>query len=518
MDPDQETPSALQMATDIVSRSQKLLHEMEDLRNQLFAQKDRNAHIDGLRGLIDNTRAEISAAESYLKSTQHGPEGGPSSDIAMRGPQSAAARFRSSNISAIEMHWSIVKRCHHLVSVHKQVHKPTKTNFYASMLTKDRPRNAIGPVCVHAVVEGGAEWIRIVTKDQNRLFHEMAESGWDWELDQAQDSQEADDKALLEDLVTLRQIKQMVDVARATWHNYCHPRIRVIFTRVKQGQDEQIDMLLDKIRELGVRSKVNINIHCAESVWVTNEPPVDTATAISNLLPRPQKLSDTVLLDTSVLIALASDVCHAHVETKPWMSDDLRSHIEEEQKGTRFIPYLVNTVLQGKQLICTKPVVDQFMKITRTMGTPTEKARSHILVDGGGSNDLERLSIHPMSHNLILPLRIIDTETGEWPAKALVRERVLPGVALRVEKELDNVPSNRSTHLYAWASRLTVVTCNRALTNKIVRTVEASLTEDYLDGPRICALPYNRALLTKGPSPARLRRASWLLTRAHEEP
>ncbi|PSR97692.1 hypothetical protein BD289DRAFT_425529 [Coniella lustricola] len=499
---------AKRLASDIVTRSQTLVQEMQDLRDQVSARKDCDAHISGLRRLIDSAGVELAAARSYLDAAEQDPvHGGKQWELSLASPQTAEARFRSSNLSAIEMHWSIIKRCRRLVAVHKQFCVPVKPNLYAKKAAQACAAKGPGPVSVHAVVDGGAEWVRIITKSPERLSHEMIEAGWDWGVPRPVDMwEELDEEAFMHDLVTLRQVKQMVDVAKAHWHNFLHPRIRIIFTRVRRYQNADLDMVLEKIHRLGVRNDITIYVETAESEWVTNEAPVDTAIAISNLLPRcpdVAELCEMPLLDTSILIALVSDMCHGHVETEPWMSHDLQSHIKDEQDGNHFVPYFTDFVGPRRSLRCTRPVADQLMEITTTMGTVTELERARILVSGGSSSDLQRLSCHPLIDKLPLPLEIIEPCDAEWSAKALVRDHILPHVALEVEKELDYMPSNCSTFLLGWALPCSIVTSNRALARKIVRSIEASLENDYPCGPHILALSYNRALLTSGPSPRR---------------
>ncbi|KAF3760712.1 hypothetical protein M406DRAFT_267603 [Cryphonectria parasitica EP155] len=448
-------------------------------------------------------RSDVEAAESYLASLANPAikwKPGKGS------PLSAAARFRSSNVHAVELHWNIVKRCRHLVSVNQQLPKAAgqAVSTAKTSRTSGKAETVKGLICVHAVVDGGAEWIRIITKDQKRLLIEMAEGGWDWGSDgEANDNDDDNDSALYEDVATLRQTKEIIDVARSKWHNYRHPRIRIILTRVKEGQNEEIDRLIGKLRGIG-GSDINVKVYCAESNWVTNKPPVPVDTAISNLLPQEEDVGETILLDTSVLIALVSDICHTKVAKMPWMERDLQTHIEDENKGNNFIPSLAASRLRGKKLICTKQAIAHFTDITRTIGSPTEVERARVLLEGVSAN-LQKLSIHHISDDLMLPLHVLPGEETALCAESLVRDGVLPEVALEVDKHLESVAGNRATHLYGWASGLTVVTSNRALTSKIVRTVEASLAEDYEGGPRICALPYNRALVTCGPSPDRAR-------------
>lgn len=511
MTTDGKAPSAPEMAADIVARSQRLLKEMEQLHERLLADQEGSISArKGLRGLMDSLRYDATAAETYLASLTD-----PSIKFkAGKGDsQSPESRFRTSNIHAIEAHWNILKRCRHLVSVDHKFHKfPKPPKHQRQETAAARPSTKVDPsltfLHVHAVVDGGAQWIRIITKAEKRLLIEMAEGGWDWGLDEdssSEDNEQDGDDVLYEEIKTLRQGKELADLARAHWHEYRHPRIRIILTRITEGQNEEIDKFIGKLRRVG-GNDVTVDVHCAGSEC---QPPIEVDTAVSNLLPRDSDLGDTVLVDTSVMIALVSDASHAKLETIAWMQKDVKMHIEDESKGNNFLPFLAVPRLRGKRLVCVEQAMDHFLAVTTKMGTETERERARLLFEGGPA-DLQKLSIHPVPEDLMLPLHVLPHEETDLAASALVCDGVLPAVAIEVERYLNrNVISTKATHLYGWVTGLTVVTSNRALPRKVMQMIEQSLTEDYENGPRIYALPYTRSLVTSGPSPKqseRLRR------------
>lgn len=494
------------MAADIVARSDQLLQEMGQLRERYFEVNGRNEHIPGLIVLMNSVKQERNSAQSSLASCSEllGNDG-QDCDV-----QAAETRLRCSNVPAMETHWNIFKRCHHLISVETTISKfpRVKSNGKGGLQKVKAPQGQargkgnkdLDSVYVHAIVDGGAEWLRIISKDEKRILMEMAEEGWDWEADE----EDAIDQDVLEDIPLFRTAKDLAGAARNNWSNYHHPRIRIVCTRIAEGRNKEIDRLIQAMRCAG-GDDITVTVDCADSEWDANNPPVEIKSAIANLVPGEDMslLGDTVLLDTSVLIGLVSDASHSRVEKKPWHNEDLKAQIEDELNGISFLMSNAYPRLRGRKLVCTKEAVAHFEEITTTIGSPTERERARLLLDGG-LEDLRRLSIHPIPDDLLLPVKVLVDQSTDLRADDLVHDGRLPSVAIQIEKHLLRVTGNRATHLYGWATGLTVVTSNRSLAKKLVRMVETSLTGDYETGPKICSLPYNRALATKGPGPKKI--------------
>ncbi|KAJ4417355.1 hypothetical protein N0V82_006219 [Gnomoniopsis sp. IMI 355080] len=506
---DQISRTAEKIAIDIVRRCQTLLKEMGELRQQFFALHGENRHISGLATQISSITTEKIAAESYLKSLADG-------NAPWRG--NAEARFRSNNIPAVEQTWNIIKRCRHITSIHHRVVINPKisggcktraeklapaSNGKSTGVKQSVGKKSMGDdaVWVNAVVEGGAEWLKVISKTEKRLLHELAEAGWDWGIEDEESDAEENDIALFEDIEILRTASLLVRAARTNWHKYKHPRIRFVFTRIRQGHDKEIDRLIKKLRLVG-GDDINVNLHIADLEWVSSDPP-DVDSAIANLLPQIDDITDPVLLDTNVLIALCSDISHTQVEPQVYHGADVLAQIKAEENGLAFLWRTAYPHIRGRKLICTKEAVRQFNKITETIGSPTEVERAHLLLCGR-REDFQGLSLYPVPEDLILPVQVLLDEDTDFSAAELVQNGTLLPVAMEVQKHL-YLPENQAIHLYGWISGLTVITGNRVLANKIVQIIEQSLerenhNRDYLHGPRICALPQNRALATKGPS------------------
>lgn len=484
-----------------MTRSDELLQQMTQLRQKYHEIRGPHPSIPGLTILMDAVRQERKAATSFLDQQTNGSAASTGGAVEAR---PAESRLRFSNLPAIERNWDILKRCRDLVSIEQSIPKSPKVEVKdnGGLIVVHRNRSGqashtTGMIYVHAVVDGGAEWLRIISKDEKRILLELAAGGWDWDHEEG-DTDEEDDSELFEDIPILRTAKELADTARKYWHDYHRPRIRILLTRIQEGQSKDMDRVIKKMRSTG-GDDITVTVDCADAPWTSNETLPDIDTALSNLVPIEDmdRFGSTVILDTSVLIALISDISHATVDVQPWHSKDCKAQIRDEANGTNFLTAQAYPPLRGKRLVCTKEAIEHFREITATIASPTELERARLLYSGG-PKDFQKLSIHHVPEDLKLPVQVLSEET-DLRAQDLVQTRRLPEVAINVETHLLNVPGNRTTHLYGWSSKQTVVTSNRSLAKRLVRVIENSLERDYEDGPRICMLSYNRALATKGP-------------------
>lgn len=500
MDGDDDGVSPRDLALDIVARSDELLQQMAQLRQKYHETRGPRPGIPGLTNLMDGVRQERNGAQSFLDQQANGSTTSRDGSVEAR---PAESRLRFSNLPAIERNWDILKRCSDLVSIEQSIPKIPKVEVKENGGLKvhrgrgGQPSHGTGMIFVHAVVDGGAEWLRIISKDEKRILLELAAGGWDWDHEEG-DTDEEDDSELFEDIPILRTAKELADTARKYWHDYHRPRVRIILNRIQEGQSKDMDRVIQKMRSTG-SNDITVTVDCADAPWISSETLPNLDTALSNLVPVEDmgSFGSTVLLDTSVLIALISDISHAAVDIQPWHSQDCKAQIQDEANGINFITSQAYPPLRGKRLVCTKEAMEHFREITATIASPTELERARLLYSGG-REDFQKYSIHHVPDDLMLPVQVL-AEEPDLRARDLVQAGRLPEVAIQAETHLLSVPGNRTTHLYGWAEGLTVVTSNRSLAKRLVRMIENSLEKDYEDGPRICSLPYNRALATKGP-------------------
>lgn len=490
------------LAEDIVTRSAKLLAEFQqfdDLRKSL--QKDT---IPGMSSLVQVTQQEHNAAALALRKL-NSPGIGPE-EVQKLG------RLKYSNLPAHERDWDAIKRCRWLRCVSQSFEAPgfstiSKSRCHAH---KRNGKNKEHSVFVDASVDGGAEWLRIVNIDEKRLLYEMADNGWDWGTDddvsgnESTGDQSDDDD---EDGISLiRIVKSLVHAARASWHNYQHPRVHLLLTRLDEGSNRETGRLFCMLRAMGGKDVV-VTVDCANSVY--NKKPVPSLEmALLNLVKEDLgELTSTLVIDTSILIALASDVSHSRVEIQPWHRGDLQAQIQEEAEGRSFLLANAFPVLRSKRLVCTELAAKHYWEIVSTIGTETEKQRANMLLSSDARDknrpyqdlvaDFQKLSIHQIPVDLRLPIEILGQD-AESETDVAISAGKLPNIARAVEEELLDLTSNRATFMYGWLSGNTVVTSNNNLAKRMVRLIETKRASEKEIGPKIWVFSFNRALSTKG--------------------
>jgi hypothetical protein len=365
---------------------------------------------------------------------------------------------------------------------------------------------------VDAVVSGGAEWLRIVGIGERRLLHEMAEMGWDWDAsDESSDID--DDEAPMAGIV-----RQLVAAARANRHNYRPPRLHIVFTRVAEGSNSEIDRLIRKLRSMA-KQGIEIQVDCSNSEFLTSPcPPLEMA--LQNLLA--EDLSDItpiVNLDCSILVALASDVTHSNIEIQPWHRRDVIFQIREEREVGSSLVKALYPKLRSRRLLCTAKAAARFWEIVDTIATATEAARAEIILPKAGSSGktseelvdkLQTLSIHPVDPNLRLPIEVVEADAPDDTTTDIADDFTTDGHHLATDIEMRRLPRsaefiasilsdlNRSIYYYGWLHQITTVTANNSLAKQIRLLVEEQRTNDDEAGPKIQVFPFTRALATKG--------------------
>lgn len=413
-------------------------------------------------------------------------------------------KLECSNVRSLETVWDVVKRCSGLELLAFKFSLHASAGPCPLCMAKGKKKcppkgrqDSKSVVYVDAVVDGGAEWLRIFGIDQRRLLHEMAEMGWDWGGgDQSDDDDDCD-------VPVVETVRQLVAAAQANRHNYRHPRLHIVFTRIAEGSNSEIDRLLRKLRSLR-RQGVEIQIDCSNSPFLATPPP-PLETALRNLVAEDlSNITHTVNLDCSILVALASDVTHTNIEIQRWHRNDLVVQIREEAELGSSLVKALYPVLRSRRLVCTAMAAQRFCEIVDTIATKAEASRAEILLPraGGPSKtseylvaELQALSAHPVDTDLRLPIEVVETDVTGVRAPA-AEEWGLPKSAESVSSVLSEL--NRDIYLYGWVHGIATMSANNSLAKQIRLLVEENRTNDDEAGPRIWVFPFTRALATKG--------------------
>ncbi|TDZ65212.1 hypothetical protein CTRI78_v003524 [Colletotrichum trifolii] len=408
-------------------------------------------------------------------------------------------RLDASNYKFYETVWEITKRCCDLTGMRREI------------TYKTRNKKAINAV-VDLVVNGGADWIKVVTTTERRLFYEMADAGWDWDED--------DDEATLdvlrdetEDSIEVAKVaRHMVAAARTSYQDYRRPRVRILMSRVCEGENAQVDRLLRLVRKLS-DGRVELVVETANGPGLLTQATPAFDAAVGNLINTDyfRDFTTTLNVDCSVFMALASDFSHTAIGPESQLLRSKQHRIDaadEFENG----PRLANTLypaMRGRRLVCTKEAADTFLKIVYEIGTPTEVARTRVLFeqsetateDGGEQRGrvemLQQLSVHTVPKDLVLPITVVGSVTWD-DAQRMVETGELPRVALAAGHKGSGLNAmNVSSFLYGWKAGLTTITSNWEAAKRLRTVVETNrITGDEV-GPHIWRIPFSRKLLAK---------------------
>ncbi|KAL2754824.1 hypothetical protein ACRALDRAFT_1082483 [Sodiomyces alcalophilus JCM 7366] len=536
-----------QQCRDIMAKITALLDELQLLKAAVDQQP-----VIGLKSLPWNQAVPgLGAFERLVQSEKRNVEGMLSMCESAESPRHDSGdpddlgkmvrnKLDACNYKFHQIVWDTAKKCHRLAG-----------------LRREMPRSASSrkgeTVVVDVVGSGGAEWIKIVTTTERRLVYEMTDAGWDWEAENDGDDDDSTSPPLEEDaendIEILRVTRQLIAAASLVYHEYRHPTVRVILSRLTPGQNPHVDRLLDRARMLGRDTNVHLVVETAgsDSGGLLNQPVPPTDVAIANLAHREpfDEFTDTLNVDCSVFMALASDFSHMEI---PPGSPLLRNHqhridaYDEVANGPRLLTTLYPAI-QGRDLVCTQDAADTFLKIVYDIGTDSEQARARVLfaepndaddVDDTDDTDdrreadrrrrrdeLAALSKYAVPDDLLLPIRTVGAISWQ-EAQRLVDRGELPEVALSVGRKGSGLNAmNVSSFLFGWKSRLTTITSNWEAAKRLRTLLEAhgppggdgkkpepsSAVASKVDrgrfgpGPQIWRIPFARKLLARPRKP-----------------
>lgn len=517
---DDETEDLQALAANVTAKAEELVVKTTQLLaefQQLSATREANGHgvAPGLRSLVQNVSSEDAAVRKHLQKLRDGVDYDDTGVFLKR----LASSLQCSNVPAIASTWDVVKRCRGLESLTLRFsrHSASGACPVCPLATKKCPaksRQAPGDLAqVDAVVDGGAEWIRVAGISERRLLLHMAEGGWDWGSDGGSDdgAEELEEDCDVSVAVTLRQL---VEAARVNRHDYRPPRVHLIFTQISEGSSFEIDRFIRLLRGLGSRGRgpaVEVIVDCANSAFLAAPPPPPDV-ALQNLLPDEfAGLTGALNFDCSLLVALVSDVTHVRAPAQPWHRGDVARQIGDELEHGSSLVRLLYPALRGRRLVCTPAAACRFRVIVATVGSETEAARAAVILgaeDGGlpGKSpealvaELQGLSDHPVDPDLRLPVKVVEPRDSADDISGAIEACRLPAVARPVLSGMTEL--NREIFMYGWAEGVTSVTTNNTLTKQVVRLIEERRTSDEEAGPSIWVYRVMRALGGKSARPA----------------
>ncbi|KAF1943729.1 hypothetical protein EJ02DRAFT_372847 [Clathrospora elynae] len=413
-------------------------------------------------------------------------------------PEKARHYIVSSNLLYYEALWGAAKRSSGLQSFRKYFFWDRHTAPGGKSTTKglslakgSQAKNKTAAL-VDIVAEEGREWIRVSTVSEKRILFDLAKLGWmndsDSEDEDMSDARNTKDDEDDEDQIdVVRNARELARAARANPIQGRPPKVHFVLTRVAAGQTPAIDKIIDKIRATGAV------VQCGDDI--------PAAVPLESVLPqllvdRSRKLSKTLNIDCTILLALISDISHTECPILDWYPGEVRAQIKEEAEE-HLLPTHLYPAIGAHPMVCTQEAADQMNLIVQTLATDTEKLRANLLLAQGDcksrspkdlAEEWARASDHDVPSGFQLPLKVmsvnLDTITDG-----------LPTVATTVAAELG--PLNKSIFLYGWAENLTTLSANRGRARQIETIINEHGLKDGEDGPHIWLCGESRSLIAK---------------------
>lgn len=466
---------------DLISRSRLLLSELEAFRDRLRTLRQEKAV------KYAHFRSQVESELKKLERASLLPESKITENI-----------VRCSNLIFLETLWSIAKKSKHLVALQHRVYLASDTkslsqgmhqlNLKRIQLPESEPSEISGPagpaIFVDIVSDGGRIWTKISSLTNRRLLFDLAKQGWE-----SDSSDQDDDFSVQEpidrDVPLLKAAKDLSEASKMFRIRTKQPSVRLILPRVEPDMIPEVDKILDDCRRCGVQ------VLCGRSL----DPPSTLDEALSTMAPDPiTAFSETLNIDCTILLALVSDFSHAKVSKEAWFHAELQRQVEIEH-DENVLDSLLYPALGSHDLVCTKEAVKTMREIVETLGTPSEKARTAILMGDDKTKPQEQLvqemaelSVYAVPECWQLPVRIVDRNEDRCQAQ-------LPSGADLVSESMTDI--NKSVFMYGWATGRTTITSNRTAVKQLENDLEKleGLEDEVL--PKVWVCPTSRSLVGK---------------------
>ena len=255
--------------------------------------------------------------------------------------------------------------------------------------------------------------------------------------------------------------------------------------RIRPNETLEIDEILEDCRRCGAE------VYCGEDM----HPVPKLETAVKKMTPDPiDGFSETLNIDCTILLALVSDFSHAKVTKEPWFHTALQRQVEIED-SENLLPELLYPALGIHKMVCTEEAAHRMREIVDTIGTPSEKARTAVMMGDNTTKiqqqlveELQEWSTYPVPSDWQLPISVVNQNADDCQDN-------LPPQARPVSKSMTSI--NQSVFLYGWASGQTTITSNRTVVKQIENDLEKF--DDINDSvwPKIWLCPTARSLVGK---------------------
>ncbi|USW50164.1 hypothetical protein Slin15195_G034830 [Septoria linicola] len=464
------------LLADLIARAKTLLAELEQFRQHLRHIKNEQ-HVE-----IAHFRGTIQSELSMLEKLASKPETDSTSHVA-----------KSSNLPFLETVWATAKKSRHVAALQKRVYynSPSKSlsqamhhiNLGIKRPSEKGSRNAA--VTVDLISDHGLTWTKISLINNHRVIMDLAKQGWDSGGSDNEDDEDLppriDDEEA--DIPLVKNARELCRAAESYRVRTRKPVVNIILPRIQPGQLKEIDGILDQCKAAGAQLFCGANL----------DPVVTIQDGLQSMAPDPMSsFSDTLNIDCTILLALVSEFSHARVSKEPWFHRSLQRQVEIED-NENLLPSLLYPALANRRLVCTKEAARRMREIVDTIGTPSEKARTAIMMGddtakshGELIDDMQQWSAYPVPTDWRLPISTVDS--NDFPDS-------LHTIASQILSTMTSI--NGSVFGYGWASGNTTITSNRVVVKQVEHALEKHEDLDESVWPKIWLCPTARSLVGK---------------------
>ncbi|KAI2473601.1 hypothetical protein F4781DRAFT_138760 [Annulohypoxylon bovei var. microspora] len=458
----------LKRAESVQSELQRFMAHLEEVYSDYFQHMPTYVHTS----FTSELRAEVESLDRNFRELQSAT------------PQTLH-RAQSSNLAFLEPVWETAKRSRDIVRLRcavsigpfkKQILSPG-TRIVRTQGQSQPFRS--GSFIIDIIADGGHSWYKVSSMTNKRVLFDLAK-----EAVYCGDSDDDEDAEAITqyyaDIPLVKLARNLANTAKGHRIQTRNPSTFLILPRIKEGLFPEVDKVLEICRQLGVI------LLCGEAL--PPAPPVSHH-LLHAMAPSPKaNFTEVLNIDTSLLVALASDFSHTKVTKQSWFSHSHNDHTDLESEQSMLS--LVYPMIGNHKLVCTKEAADTFFHIANTLATESEKARAYLILspDSGKSQEqrvkeLQLLSIHEVPPCLQLPICIVNMNEDNC------QDRLTGPVKKTLETVLN---PGRSVFSYGWASGLTSMTCNSVIVKQLEKDLEQLPTLGELPWPSIWAFSTSR--------------------------
>lgn len=502
-----ETLSSTVLLQSLQKRADRLLNEFRSYQSFLVS-KQRSKDVE-TRIFRRGVEAEFKSLGTFAAKT-NGIVPATAGEVDTEEHESKQMHvLRSSNLPFYEAIWDSAKTCKGIRALGRRLYWDNKQMsaihpIHPELQGRALPRSKrahLRSALVDIVADDGSEWIKVSVVSAKRLIFEMAKEGWeaygdDSDLeDSSNEDQEPKSDMTTGKLDIIRLAEDLGDASRATRINYQHPKVKFVLPRLREGEEEHIDVIIAEIRATGATVECGEAYNISSSQNTADEsdstPDFDKMLVTSGA-PR---LTTTLNIDCTILLALISDISHVHRPLLPPSPSNqsgtyhtaIVKQIESEE-STPLLPNDIYPTISGRNLVCTSLAAKRMREIVQTMGTPTESARAEILLAEATYHGLspeeltaawQKLSCHALAEDIKFPIAVQDFTFDTSTASHTESSSSFPeSIALRLARSMNLSPINASVFMYGWAADIVTVTSNRVVAAGIERNLNQILDED----------------------------------------